>query len=645
MAALTELLVEPGQAVTYQEHTYIISRILGLSLVLLEDIASGKSLRADIKDLRIATGISNQISQENYGREMIDLSDEEWNEAIRRHRIIRQVLAEQGNGELIKQIAKQEKTNLATLYRWINRFKQTGTISSLVPLRKAGGRGQSRLTPEVDALLKTVIEKEYLTSQKKPVKKICLEVTQRCRQANITPPHYLTIWRRINSIPEYLRVRGRLGKEIADAKFEPHQGSLPTPVSPLSTVEIDHTRLDIVLVDEVHRLAIGRPWITLAIDDYSRVVLGFYISFDPPGALSVGMCLAHALLPKEVWLSKMDVKGEWNCWGKMQTIQADNANEFRGDSLKRICTEYGMNLQWRPVKKPNWGGHIERLLGTVLKEIHTLPGTTFSNPRDKGNYDSVGKASLTLYELEKWLTTYIVNVYHQRFHQGIGKSPIQKYQEGILGDGTQPGLGIPRRLLNERKVQLDFLPHVERSVQEYGVVIDHIHYYHHILKKWVHSLELKSAKNRTKRKFIFKRDPRNISLVYFYDPELKQYYEIPYRDTSRPPVTIWEFREARRKLEAEHREQIDENMIFEAYAEMKRIEEQAITKMQQTRKRRRSAKVTHSMQKSVIGAQVDTLKGSQKFIIPDDEGIEMPKEHKSTIIQPFDELEDGAFTS
>ena len=62
---------------------------------------------------------------------------------------------------------------------------------------------------------------------------------------------------------------------------------------------MDHTKLDIILVDDIHRRPIGRPWITLAMDVFSRVVAGSYVSFDPPGALSTGLCLAHGILPKD----------------------------------------------------------------------------------------------------------------------------------------------------------------------------------------------------------------------------------------------------------------------------------------------------------------------------------------------------------
>jgi putative transposase len=44
---------------------------------------------------------------------------------------------------------------------------------------------------------------------------------------------------------------------------------------PLEVVQIDHTLVDVVVVDELERLPLGRPWLTLAIDVASRMVNGF----------------------------------------------------------------------------------------------------------------------------------------------------------------------------------------------------------------------------------------------------------------------------------------------------------------------------------------------------------------------------------
>jgi hypothetical protein len=61
----------------------------------------------------------------------------------------------------------------------------------------------------------------------------------------------------------------------------------------MDLVQIDHTWMDVVVVDREWRLPIGRPWLTLAIDVASRAVAGFSVSLEAPWALSVSLVLSH----------------------------------------------------------------------------------------------------------------------------------------------------------------------------------------------------------------------------------------------------------------------------------------------------------------------------------------------------------------
>jgi len=164
------------------------------------------------------------------------------------------------------------------------------------------------------------------------------------------------------------------------------------------------------------------------------------------------------------------------------------------------------------------GAHIERLLGTLLRALHELPGATFSNPGERGNYDSQARAVMTLAELERWLTEYIVGVYHAKPHRGIGTSPLHRWTTGVFGDAHDGGAGVIDRPANEERIRLDFLPFVERTVQAYGISIDGIHYYSDVLRRFVGATE-----NGRRRVFVFRRDPRDISTVSFWDPELQRY--------------------------------------------------------------------------------------------------------------------------
>ncbi|MEP0962959.1 MAG: hypothetical protein ABJQ70_10705 [Roseobacter sp.] len=77
------------------------------------------------------------------------------------------------------------------------------------------------------------------------------------------------------------------GAKAARQVFEARAGGLDVE-RPLEVVQIDHTLADIILVDQVERKHLARPWLTLAIDVTTRVVLGGYVSFNAPSVLSIG---------------------------------------------------------------------------------------------------------------------------------------------------------------------------------------------------------------------------------------------------------------------------------------------------------------------------------------------------------------------
>ena len=95
---------------------------------------------------------------------------------------------------------------------------------------------------------------------------------------------------------------------------------------------------------------------------------------------------------------------------------------------------------------------------------------------------------MTLGEIERRLTEYIVGVYHAKRHRGIGTTPLQRWTAGVFGDGRGGGGGIDRPT-NEERIRLDFMPFVERTVQAYGIAIDGIHYYSDVLRRFVGATE------------------------------------------------------------------------------------------------------------------------------------------------------------
>ncbi len=353
--------------------------------------------------------------------------------------------------------------------------------------------------------------------------------------------------------------------------------------------QIDHTPVDVCIVDDVYRRNIGRCWITVAIDVFSRCIVGYYLSIDSPNAASVGMCLVHAILPKEGWMAAHGLSGHWPIWGKPLKVHADNDKTFRCEMVTRAAKEHRIDLEWRPVRTPHWGGHIERLLGTFNQEIHTLPGTTFSNPHERGEYKPHKEAALTFAELETYITTYITGQYHCDFHTGIRRPPIKRYEAGLLGDGVQVGRGLPEPEKDPLRLRVDFLPFILRTVQSYGIQWDGISYYEPILDPWIHSKD--PGGSRAKRKFFCRRDPRDVSFIWFLDPDKNTYQKIPYRNTEYPSINLWELLAAKRELTRQGRGEVNEALIFETYEQQKSLVAQASQATQSARKAAQKKKI------------------------------------------------------
>ncbi|WP_458294738.1 hypothetical protein [Enterobacter cloacae] len=154
----------------------------------------------------------------------------------------------------------------------------------------------------------------------------------------------------------------------------------------------------------------------------------------------------------------------------LAALYLNNAAEFKSEALRRGCEQHGIRLDYRPLGQPHYGGIVERIIGTAMQMIHDeLPGTTFSNPDQRGDYDSENKAALTLRELERWLTL-AVGTYHGSVHNGLlNRRPR-----------AGPSRGACRRTGRRHTryfVLVDFLPILRRTLTRTGFVIDHIHYY------------------------------------------------------------------------------------------------------------------------------------------------------------------------
>jgi len=521
-----------------------------------------------------------------------------WNEARRCLPVIRR-LAEDNRRTRAKIVAAARELGYGPtrVYALLRQYLVDRRLTSLLPQRRGRPIGTTRLDAAVEAVIEAAIDDVYLTRQRVRFVELTVEVKRRCVAGGLSPPSRKAITARLRARKAGDVLAKREGRKAARDRYAPVKGSLNSDY-PLALVQIDHTLVDVIVVDSETRAPIQRPWLTVAIDVNSRCIAGFHLSLEPPSATSVALCLIHAVLPKINWLAERRVDGEWPVRGIPERLHLDNAKEFRSEALKRGCEQYGIAIDYRPVRTPHYGGHIERLIGTMMGKVHLLPGTTFSNIADKGDTDPDKTAAMTIDEVERWLGHAIAGVYHRELHRGIGMPPTEAWRRGIAGHGDILGRGEPAAVADPRRFLIDFLPIERRLVRRDGVRLHSIAYWSDVLSTWIGE----------PAPMIVRYDPRDLSRIYLLGPD-DTYYDLAYRDLRRPPISLWEHRLALKRLREEGRTLIDEAAIFGAIDAMRAIADDAVrTSKRARRQRERRFRVIQGGQSetpSVIGKAQD----------------------------------------
>lgn len=409
-----------------------------------------------------------------------------------------------------------------SVYRWYKRFKKSGNdITSLADRYEERGR-RTGITQDVRAIMDEVIDTLYLHIQLYPKKGIFEEVERRIRNIHKTDPENqlrypipsrATVYRYLDKLGAHRVDRARLGKKVADRKYRGvFQKNEAERIN--EWWEIDHTPLDLLIICEKTKLPLGRPWLTLALDKYSRLPMGFYLSFRAPSAQAVMECIKQAILPKDELLRCYpDITSPWKAQGLPERIVCDNGMELHAEALKSMCQEMGIQIQFCPAARPEYKGSVERFFRTINHNlVHLIPGTVFSNTRHRGDYPAEKLACMTLGELTHVTVKWIVEVYAQDHHKGIGMAPSARWD-----------LGIGQRVL-EYPVQPEKLDVItgqptKRRIFHYGIELHGLYY---------NSAELQILRKQFGDPFHvdLKFYEDDLSYVHIFDKSSKRYFKV-----------------------------------------------------------------------------------------------------------------------
>lgn len=327
-----------------------------------------------------------------------------------------------------------------TLRRWntcqaIARANGDHEILALVPHIAARGNRTARLSEEQIDLMDRVIDEHWRNSKAINYKTCHRHLVVVCSQENVTTPSYPTLIKHIKSQTTNHDTRIREGKRLAyqkDAFVDVMHYHTPIHGSrPFQYVHIDHTELDIELISSRTSKNLGRPWLSLAVDAYTRRIVGMFLSYDPPSYHSVMMVVRDIVrrfkrLPELVFV--------------------DNGSDFRSDAFKSFLKAMGCHLRFRPSGNPRHGTVLERMFGRLnVDYIHGLAGNTKATKHVRmvsGSHLPKNLAEWTLeplyYGVEYWATEY----YDQEQHPVLGESPREAFLRGLRESGSREHLHI-----------------------------------------------------------------------------------------------------------------------------------------------------------------------------------------------------------
>lgn len=458
----------PGTRCAAEGRVIEINGDASLTHVEGRDLATGEMVVVPISSL-------HALVEARETRDIDDIDPAEWQ---RSSALVKDLAPLQGRQRVTRaelaRLAKKHGMGIRQLQRAREAYLKDPRVSTLA--RKKGGRprGLNLLDPLVDKVIRHAIQKYYCKRERASKALLVLRTQSLARKLKLKPPSRNAVLKRLQQEDAYRVDVARHGSKAAKQKWEPRPGKLAVS-DPLELVQIDHTLADVRLLSDDRLTVIGRPWVTVAIDVGTRCVIGMYISMDAPSTVATSLCIEHLVLPKR---ENAEHPGLWPMYGKPKRILVDNGKDFRAHALNKGCREHSINLSWRPVRTPHYGAHIERLIGTLMTMAHLLPGTTFSNIRERGDYDSDKKARLTLDEFREWMVDVVCRHYHVRPHKALGLPPRVAWERGRQVEGRY----VPPPLLSSPlNFRMDFLPFEYRRVRRTGIEINTSRYWHDAL--------------------------------------------------------------------------------------------------------------------------------------------------------------------
>ncbi|MBA6417547.1 transposase family protein [Colwellia sp. 6M3] len=328
---------------------------------------------------------------------------------------------------------------LSTINGWVKKYNDN--LKSQMALLSQGGRGRnSKFCSNIVELADTVIVDCILCSEPYT----CIEAYEILKVEALKVgyeekdlPCASTFANWVSDLKYYDVVEAQCGRTVRD--FESRQMMKIFECSSiLARVEFDAVHIQIGLLDDETHEYLGSVIVMMAIDVFSRCILGYSLHVGQGGEtveLTVE-CMQHAVMPKK--------RKNWEkICGKMSMAVCDAGAAFVSDHFLSYLAHFKINRLTTAVKKPFRKPFIESFFRTLrIQHLSKLPGY-LGSARFKGVFTEKSnlkkEATLTVSEFRESLEEYICDHYHMNSHNGLrnNRTPFNVWNKSV---SDAPGL-------------------------------------------------------------------------------------------------------------------------------------------------------------------------------------------------------------
>lgn len=425
-------------------------RSVGRNEVILADIRSGQVSKMPIATLDeiYASGDARLLAESrDFGDlKFIDLTEKEQKETNRKYRYIKKLrekgvckITEQSAGDIIREVSKEigeKPPHWQSVRGWYRSFEESGKkMRGLYPKHRFKGDREPKVSPKVLEIIRSAA-KRYFSPSQPSMASVYRNVEDKIIAHNLDHPdehlrvpNYHTVKSRVLEGAYQNKQKSRQGVKAFQAELAASDSGIET-TRILERIEIDHTLLDIHVLHDDHKTLLGRPNITVLIDHYSHMVIGFQLSFEKPSFASVCIACINAFLPKDGFMGSLGCEAVWPAHGIPMTLVTDNGNEFWGRNFSAVADEIGSIFQYCPIQKGNYKSRVERFFGIVNSMVlDDLPGVARKAGKCGDTYDGRQEARITFTEFKRYFVRWLTEIYHNKPLAKSGMTPNELWIE------------------------------------------------------------------------------------------------------------------------------------------------------------------------------------------------------------------------